>query len=70
MNFNQENSDVYHLVTELSKQICQKQCLSLEHPYLESRNDITKIKKLRSKAFEILLNKSLKAQHNHGTIHL
>ncbi|KAL2741084.1 gamma-tubulin complex component 6 isoform X1 [Vespula squamosa] len=68
MNFNKENSDVYHLITELSKQICQKQCLSLEHPYLQSRNDITKIKKLRSKAFEILLNKSLKTQHNHDEV--
>ncbi|XP_046813072.1 gamma-tubulin complex component 6 isoform X1 [Vespa crabro] len=68
MNFEKENSDVYHLITELSKEICQKECLSLEHTYLESRNDITKIKKLRSKAFEILLNKSLKRRQNHDEV--
>ncbi|XP_014616772.1 PREDICTED: gamma-tubulin complex component 6 [Polistes canadensis] len=63
MNLIKENSDVYHLITELSKQIFQKQCLSLEHPYLQSVNDIVKIKKLRSKAFEILLNKSKITKH-------
>ncbi|XP_015183133.1 PREDICTED: gamma-tubulin complex component 6 [Polistes dominula] len=64
MNLKKENSDVYHLITELSKQIFQKQCVSLEHPYLvQSVNDVGKIKKLRSKAFEILLNKSKITQH-------
>ncbi|KAI4498023.1 hypothetical protein M0802_006847 [Mischocyttarus mexicanus] len=63
MNLKKENSDVYHLITELSKQIFQKHCLSLEHPYLQSINNTANIKKLRSKAFEILLNKSKLTQH-------
>ncbi|KAK2577143.1 hypothetical protein KPH14_003303 [Odynerus spinipes] len=63
MNCEKENSDVYYLLSELSKQIYQKQCLSLQHPYLQNKSDINKIKKLRSKAFEILLNKNVKTRY-------
>lgn len=63
MDFENQNSDVYDLLNELSKQIYKKQRLSLQQPYVQSKDDINKIKKLRSKAFEILLNKNAKTKY-------
>ncbi|XP_076680374.1 gamma-tubulin complex component 6 isoform X2 [Andrena cerasifolii] len=59
MNVNGDSIDVYGLVTELSKHILQllyRPCYS-RYPRFTYDSDVTAIKRLRAKAFEILLNK-------------
>lgn len=59
MNVNSDSIDVYGLVTELSKHILQllyRPCYNRDARFTYD-SDVTAIKRLRTKAFEILLKK-------------
>ena len=53
-----KNNDVYGLITQLCQRLAEKHCSVKEDRYLPQKNSSDVVKKLRSKAFEILLNKS------------
>ncbi|XP_043279074.1 gamma-tubulin complex component 6 [Venturia canescens] len=62
---NEENDSVYCLTTELCKRFID-QHKSVEHPYLPIKDDSNKIKKIRRRAFEILLKKSSNEFENYS----
>ena len=58
--------DVYDLVTKLCKRLIDKHTPE-EHAYLPQKDNKTDVlKRLRSKAFEILLKKSPKSHNDNG----
>ncbi|XP_043471897.1 gamma-tubulin complex component 6 [Leptopilina heterotoma] len=58
MALDQKNSDVFGLVTQLCEHLIEKQCLLKDQRYLTEKNSLCLLKRMRSKAFEILLNKT------------
>lgn len=58
MAFDHKNSDVFGLITQLCEHFIEKQCLIEDQRFLTNKNSFDLLKRMRSKAFEILLNKS------------
>lgn len=59
MALDHKNSDVFGLVTQLCEHLIEKQCLLEDHQcYSTDKNSLHLLKRMRSKAFEILLNKT------------
>lgn len=66
MDPNDDDANVYGLVTELCRRFIDKNAPE-KHPYMPCKDDTGALKKLRSRAFEILLNKSPnKIDHDGG----
>ena len=56
-----KSNDVYGLITQLCERLVEKHCSIEDNPYLPQKDVSNITKKLRAKAFGVLLNKS-----NHG----
>lgn len=67
MDLERQDANVYELVTQLVKHTLRRNCPKNGNFYTPPRDDVKIVKKLRSKAFEILLNKSIKV-HDEGTL--
>ncbi|XP_012218364.1 gamma-tubulin complex component 6 [Linepithema humile] len=63
MDPERKDANIYDLITQLIKHTLQKNRLENENSYVPPRSDVKIIKSLRSKAYEILLNKSNKICH-------
>lgn len=66
MDPERQDANVYELVTQLVKHTLRQNYPENGNFYMPPRDDVKLVKKLRSKAFEILLNKSNKI-HDEGT---
>lgn len=53
-----KSNDVYGLITQLCERLVEKHCSVEENPYLPQKDFSIIVKKLRAKAFGVLLNKS------------
>jgi len=63
MDLERKDANIYDLITQLIKHMLHKNRLENENSYVPPRSDVKIIKSLRSKAYEILLNKSNKIYH-------
>lgn len=60
MELERRDANVYDLVTQLVQHIVRRNRLENDNSYMLPKSDIKTVKRLRSKAYEILLNKSNK----------
>lgn len=66
MNSSTADTSTYGLVTELCKKLLEKHSITEKHPYIPQKDYTRTLKKFRSKAYGILLNKSAKICEIHG----
>lgn len=60
MDLERNDNNIYDLVTQLIEHTLRKNLFENGNFYMPPRNDIKIVKRFRSKAYEILLNKSKK----------
>lgn len=63
MDPERKDDNIYDLITQLIRHMLQQNRLENENSYVPPRSDVKIVKSLRSKAYEILLNKSNKICH-------
>jgi len=66
MDLERDDANIYELITQLVKHTLQRNRLENGSSYIPPKSDVKIVKNFRSKAYEILLNKSNKT-YNQGT---
>lgn len=60
MDTEDQDQDIYGLIGKVCENLLRQQIDVAEHPYLPQKNNNKHLRKLKSKAYEILLKKSRK----------